>query len=137
MQFHNQSEKIIIIDFGSQVTKLIARRIRELGVYCEVLTINELHKIKDFKKIKGLILSGGPSTVTEKNYPSIPKKIFSFCPFFGVGAPTSRRGHAKTRPHTLGPFRNAYRTRQKGGTETSCLLCAAACCSPLLLGSKT
>ena len=85
MLTQSHKEKIIIIDFGSQVTKLIARRIRELGVYCEVLTINELHKIKDFKKIKGLILSGGPSTVTEKNYPSIPKKIFSLkIPILGI-----------------------------------------------------
>ena len=38
MQFHNNKEKILIIDFGSQVTKLIARRVRELGVYTEIIT---------------------------------------------------------------------------------------------------
>ncbi len=38
MQFHNKDEKILIIDFGSQVTKLIARRVRDLGVYSEVIT---------------------------------------------------------------------------------------------------
>ena len=67
MQFQNLNEKIIIIDFGSQVTKLIARRIRDFGYYSEILTINELNKIKDYKEIKGIILSGGPSTVTKKN----------------------------------------------------------------------
>ena len=75
MQFQNNKEKIIIIDFGSQVTKLIARRIRDLGVFSEILTIKELYKIKDYKNIKGIILSGGPSTVTKKKYPTIPKKI--------------------------------------------------------------
>ena len=68
--------KIIIIDFGSQVTKLIARRIRDLRVYCEILNLREFEKLKDFDKIKGIILSGGPSTVTKKTYPKISKKIF-------------------------------------------------------------
>jgi len=76
MQGQNLKEKIIIIDFGSQVTKLIARRIRELGVFSEIITIDDLSKIEDFEKIKGIILSGGPSTVTKKKFPSIPKKIF-------------------------------------------------------------
>ena len=69
-------EKIIIIDFGSQVTKLIARRIRDFGVFSEIITISDLYKINDFTEIKGLILSGGPSTVTKKKYLSIPKEIF-------------------------------------------------------------
>ncbi len=70
-----QKEKIIIIDFGSQVTKLIARRVRELGVYSEIITIKELNKIKQLDKVKGIILSGGPSTVTKKSHISIPKEI--------------------------------------------------------------
>ena len=76
MQFHNKKDKVIIIDFGSQVTKLIARRIKELGVYSEILTPEELSKIKIFKGVKGLIFSGGPSTVTSKNFQSVPKDIF-------------------------------------------------------------
>ena len=68
--------KIIIIDFGSQVTKLIARRIRELEIYCEIINQNELKKITNFNNIKGIILSGGPSTVTKNTYPSIPKDVF-------------------------------------------------------------
>ncbi len=76
MRLQNQKEKIIIIDFGSQVTKLIARRIRDFGVFSEILTINELYKIKDFNGIKGIVLSGGPSTVTKKKYLKIPKEIF-------------------------------------------------------------
>jgi len=77
MQFQNLNEKIIIIDFGSQVTKLIARRVRDLGVFSEIITINDLHKIKNYNGIKGIILSGGPSTVTKKKFSSIPKEIFS------------------------------------------------------------
>ena len=60
-------EKIIIVDFGSQVTKLIARRIRDLGVFSEILTLNQLKKFKDYKGVRGIVLSGGPSTVTSKN----------------------------------------------------------------------
>ena len=77
MQFQNINEKIIIVDFGSQVTKLIARRVRDLGVYSEIITPNEIKKIKSFNQIKGIFLSGGPSTVTKKKFLSIPKEIFS------------------------------------------------------------
>jgi GMP synthase (glutamine-hydrolysing) len=76
MQFHNEKDKILIIDFGSQVTKLIARRIRELGVYSEIITPVKLNKIKNYHNVKGFIFSGGPSTVTKKKFQSIPKKIF-------------------------------------------------------------
>ena len=76
MQIQNQKEKVIIIDFGSQVTKLIARRIRDLGVFSEVITIKDFNKITDYSEVKGIILSGGPSTVTKKKYPSIPKEVF-------------------------------------------------------------
>ena len=52
MQFHNEKEKIIIIDFGSQVTKLIARRIRDLGVYSEIIVSKDIRKLKNFSFIK-------------------------------------------------------------------------------------
>ena len=76
MQFHEYKDKVLIIDFGSQVTKLIARRIRELGVYSEIITPKDLIKLKKFHNIKGLILSGGPSTVTINSFQSVPKDIF-------------------------------------------------------------
>ena len=77
MLFLNEKEKILIIDFGSQVTKLIARRIRDLGVYSEVITPFEIKKFKSFNLVKGIILSGGPSSVTSGRFQSIPKSIFS------------------------------------------------------------
>jgi GMP synthase (glutamine-hydrolysing) len=76
MQFHNDKDKIIIIDFGSQVTKLIARRIRDLGVYSEIITPKNILKIKKFTNIKGIIFSGGPSTVTKKKFQRVPDEIF-------------------------------------------------------------
>ena len=77
MQFQSVQEKIIIIDFGSQVTKLIARRIRDLGVYSEIISPNDIFKLKNYDKIKGIIFSGGPSTVTKSNFPSVSKEIFN------------------------------------------------------------
>ena len=77
MQFHDNKEKILIIDFGSQVTKLIARRVRDLGVYSEIITPKDTKKIRDFTLIKGIILSGGPSTVTKQKFQKIPKQIFT------------------------------------------------------------
>ena len=76
MEFLEKKKKILIIDFGSQVTKLIARRIRDLGVYSEVITPFEIKDIKSFDFIKGIILSGGPSSVTKHTFQSIPKSIF-------------------------------------------------------------
>ncbi len=76
MQFQNNNEKVLIIDFGSQLTKLIARRIRELGVYSEIITPKKLKKLKNYNNIRGFILSGGPSTVTTKKFESVPKELF-------------------------------------------------------------
>ena len=75
MQFQEEREKILIVDFGSQLTKLIGRNIRELGVYSEIITPDEFKRFKNFEKIKGIILSGGPSSVVSKKFQTIPKKI--------------------------------------------------------------
>ncbi len=63
------SEQILIIDFGSQYTQLIARRIRELNVYCEIHPYN--HLPKTIENIKGVILSGSPCSVREDEAPQI------------------------------------------------------------------
>ena len=78
-------DKIIIIDFGSQVTKLIARRVREYYVLSEILTLTEFKKIKLFNNVKGIILSGGPATVTKHSFPKILNKIFELnIPILGI-----------------------------------------------------
>lgn len=61
-------EKILILDFGSQYTQLIARRVRELNVYCEIHPFNHFPPPDD--SVKGVILSGSPSSVREKNAPA-------------------------------------------------------------------
>ncbi len=63
------SEQIVIVDFGSQYTQLIARRVRELNVYCEIHPYNQLPDITD--NIKGIILSGSPCSVNDKGAPRI------------------------------------------------------------------
>ncbi len=69
-------EKILILDFGSQVTQLIARRVRESGVYCEILPFNaDLARIKEFGA-RGIILSGGPSSVGDAGSPRVPEWVF-------------------------------------------------------------
>jgi len=76
---------IVILDFGSQYSELIARRIRECHVYSEVLPHDtSITNIKN-KKPKGIILSGGPSSVYDKNAPTISKKIFTLgIPILGI-----------------------------------------------------
>ncbi|PPI88919.1 glutamine-hydrolyzing GMP synthase [Candidatus Pantoea edessiphila] len=77
--------RILVIDFGSQYTKLIARRIREIGVYCKILpwNINE-KKIYQFSP-NGIILSGGPQSSIEINSPRAPNCVFSIgVPVMGI-----------------------------------------------------
>jgi GMP synthase (glutamine-hydrolysing) len=76
-------EKIIILDFGSQYTQLIARRIRELNVYCEIYPFNHFPTPDEY--VKGVILSGSPSSVRDKNAPSPDlSKIKGIIPVLGV-----------------------------------------------------
>ena len=74
-------DKIIVLDFGSQYSHLICRRIRESNIYCELLPYNTpIKTILDFKP-KGIIFSGGPASVYEKNSPKPDEKVF------GIGVP--------------------------------------------------
>lgn len=79
------AERILILDFGSQYTQLIARRVREIGVYCEIYPYHIAEEeIKKFAP-KGIILSGGPETVTATSTPRAPEIIFKLgCPLLGI-----------------------------------------------------
>ena len=85
MRLDQNLDKILIIDFGSQFTQLIARRIRELGVYSHIISHKKI-KIQNIdSKIKGIILSGGPLNVYEKQKYSFNKKILSLdIPILGI-----------------------------------------------------
>ncbi|MCF6216483.1 MAG: glutamine-hydrolyzing GMP synthase [Emcibacter sp.] len=79
------TDKILIIDFGSQVTQLIARRVRESGVYSEIVPFNKAAEIIEDFKPAGIILSGGPSSVTGIESPRAPEDIFNMgVPILGI-----------------------------------------------------
>ena len=75
-------EKILILDFGSQYTQLIARRVRELNIYCEIFPFNNIPKITD--EYQGVILSGSPSSVHDKNPPKVDFNLFNNIPVLGI-----------------------------------------------------
>ena len=79
------SERILILDFGSQYTQLIARRVREAGVYSEIHAFDmDEQAIKDFKP-NAIILSGGPESVTVLNGVRAPEIVFNMgIPILGI-----------------------------------------------------
>jgi len=78
-------DRILILDFGSQVTQLIARRVRESGVYCEIWPFaSEEARIREYAP-KGIILSGSPCSVHDENAPRIPEVVFDLAvPILGI-----------------------------------------------------
>ena len=75
---------VLVIDFGSQVTQLIARRVREAGVYCEIVPYNKADAALE-KKPQAIILSGGPASVTEADAPRAPQSVFQLgVPVLGI-----------------------------------------------------
>ncbi|MEM6812253.1 MAG: glutamine-hydrolyzing GMP synthase [Pseudomonadota bacterium] len=82
----NHHDHILILDFGSQVTQLIARRVRESGVYCEIWPFNNapIDQIKAYAP-KGIILSGGPCSVLDDDAPAPDKEIYDLgLPILGI-----------------------------------------------------
>src|SRR6516164_9509605 len=69
-------DTILIVDFGSQVTKLIARRVREESVYCEIVPFQKAEEALRSLRPKGIILSGGPASVFDKEAPLAPTAIY-------------------------------------------------------------
>ncbi|MCP5080569.1 MAG: glutamine-hydrolyzing GMP synthase [Alphaproteobacteria bacterium] len=70
------TDRILIIDFGSQVTQLIARRVRETGVYSEIVPFQSAADALNWDGLKGIILSGGPASVLEGESPRAPEGVF-------------------------------------------------------------
>ena len=75
-------QQILILDFGSQYTQLIARRVRELNVYCEIHPFNKVPAITS--DIKGVILSGSPCSVRDNGAPTVDFAAFGNLPLLGV-----------------------------------------------------
>ena len=79
------SESILIVDFGSQVTQLIARRVREAGVYSEIAPFTSAEAAFERMKPQGVILSGSPASVLDQGSPRAPQLVFdSGVPVLGI-----------------------------------------------------
>ena len=79
-------EKVIVIDFGGQYNQLVARRVRECNVYCEIYSYRtDIEQIKAMNP-KGIILTGGPNSCYETDSPTYTKELFE------LGIPKSRKG---------------------------------------------
>ena len=85
MNLKDDLSKILIIDFGSQFTQLIARRVREFGVYAEIISHKKISSKFDKKNINGIILSGGPLNVNQSKKIKFNKEIFKYnIPILGI-----------------------------------------------------
>src|SRR5690242_16057317 len=81
----HSSQKILIVDFGSQTTHLIARRLLDLGITAEIVDPDDVYRKAQGERPAGLIFSGGPSSVYEKNAPIVTKKNFELgIPILGI-----------------------------------------------------
>jgi GMP synthase (glutamine-hydrolysing) len=76
---------VLVIDFGSQVTQLIARRVREIGVYCEIVPFDKAEAALDAGTPRAVILSGGPASVADADTPRAPERVFKLgIPVLGI-----------------------------------------------------
>ncbi len=79
------AHRILILDFGSQYTQLIARRVREAGVYCEIWPYDNCEQVLAEHRPAGIILSGGPETTTAEDAPRAPQQVFEMgVPVLGI-----------------------------------------------------
>src|SRR3954452_18666 len=88
-EFHEEiagaHDKVLIVDFGSQVTQLIARRIREAGVYCEIHPFQNAAAAMAAMQPRGVVLSGGPASTLDENAPTIdPSILDANVPILGI-----------------------------------------------------
>ena len=112
-------DKILIVDFGSQVTQLIARRVREEGVYCEIVPFQKAEAAFRDMRPKAVILSGGPASVLDKGAPLAPQAIYEAgVPVLGIcygeqamAAAARRQGRGRPSPR-IRPRRGRGHRRQ-------------------------
>ena len=116
-------DRLLIIDFGSQVTQLIARRLRELNVYCEIHPCQNVTDdfLADFAA-KAVILSGGPASVFDADAPMLPMSVFDLgVPVLGIcyGQQVMMQmlGGRVQRGHGTAEFGRAFVTRAGDETE--------------------
>src|SRR5262245_66277867 len=109
-------DKVLIVDFGSQVTQLIARRVREEKVYSEIVPYQKAEAAFREMKPKAVILSGGPASVLDKNAPLAPKAIYDA----GVAVLGICYGEQEL-AHELGGEGVSGRARAYGGTAMAIL----------------
>lgn len=109
----SMEEKVIVIDFGGQYNQLVARRVRECNVYCEIYSYKkDLAEIKAMNP-KGIILTGGPNSVYEEGAPSATKELFEIgCPVLGLCY------GAQLMTHVLGGKVEKADNREYGKTRT-------------------
>ena len=114
------TDTVLIIDFGSQVTQLIARRVREAGVYSEIVPFNQAEAALERLKPKAIMLSGGPASVTDEGSPRAPQSVFEqrpADPFASATASRRRRcssaasSRAGTRPSSAAPRSRSRKPR--------------------------
>ena len=110
-----QHEKVLVLDFGGQYNQLIARRVREQNVYCELLPCDvSLDRIKEFNP-KGIIFTGGPNSVYDESSPHIDKEIFELgVPVLGICY------GAQLTAYTLGGKVEHAETREYGKSDVVC-----------------
>ena len=109
------NETVIVLDFGGQYNQLIARRVRECSVYCEVLPFKtDIEKIKA-KNPVGIILTGGPNSVYEDGAPSYTKELFELnVPILGICY------GSQLMCHILGGSVSTADVSEYGKTEVNC-----------------
>ena len=129
------TDTILIVDFGSQVTQLIARRVREAGVYCEIVPFNRAEEAMARLKPKAIILSGGPASVLDADAPLPPMAVYEAgVPMLGIcygeqamAPPARRQGRGRARPRIRPRLRRGDASRRRcstaSGTSASAIRC--------------
>jgi len=122
---------VLVLDFGSQYNQLIVRRVRELGVYAELVAPDEAERAAERLNVQGYILSGGPSSVFDEGAPSLPQSVISSeIPVLGICYGMQLLAHllgGKVRRGEKGEYGSAHISIQKGYSLTDGLPEESSC----------